>query len=1786
VCRRPRRLTFFAIVFFLLTANILHAGTYYILKDYYAVVYGQFYSFSNPPWQYIPLASQKDIQPEMSPGGLFEEGEVDSEFNFEAELDLDLRYGGTFSLEPGVVVGAGSEGITDGLRYDLVERILLEGRIGDRLFIEFNYDSKRSEGGIGEEKNIYSVMYRGKDDEFLKEATLGNKYLSIEDTRYIPIDEGNQDSFAVRALAGTGRLSLEGLFRYNVALDGSKSFTGFKKGVDMSALDIDYVKGVYFFLPDTQIDESSLLLYSSAEDGYDITVDGKKFTLLQRGEGYDFDPSDGTISLMNSLDLDDELIVYYEKSGVGVGDSSLGQNAIIDYDGVDPDGGRTDFNETAYPEYFDTGKTYLYLKKQAFNSYWEMKNVYFLEELEGSSVYDLQVELFLTGGGGVNSNYDDLLGNYEVDPTRGAIRFNFSDESFNPGGGFYPRPFPGVEPFGSTYTPPDPTKPFDPTNPIYGGINYPAWDKSINTLHITYGFYAESFFLDFDLVPGSVQVTVNGRVLESKYYDVDHAFGIVTFEQGVINPSSNIEFAYKYTPFGGGDRDILAAAGVKYEGERFRAKNLTSFKTAIMGEEAPDIESERKSVVKNATAVSFSLGAGEEEEGLYAHVDSEIAFSVTNKNMYGSAVIADMEGGEYTRTVSLTDSNWMVATKSREMDLLNDPYLGTRGNVLYKNYWLESFFYGDVLQTLSWNIPDSHVFEYSEKAGPYNTADRPTGGEDSSLVIDYDFGTDSTNPYIAVVTPLRASNLADYERFNLIVKGAVTGAEVRLYVEVLKTYDEDVNKNGPPLDGESSINDAGFSIVPEDGTGTVIGTDREGNSNGKIESEDLNGNGYLDTGSEESEVIRQSASVDYAVSFSEGAGDWQYVSIDILDLVESNRAVFQYANALRITLTAENSGPAYLATGSGKVLINKLWFSGAAVVNNSKEYLSIAEVTVNESGEVRNNRFSDSYSWLYDHLHGSSVYRTKNDYEEGVLRCSLDASALHPLQDGTTASISRRFGAPADLTSYREYTMFLFLPSSQTVPPSLSFILSFMSSANERLEITIPGTSISAGWNRIDVSLSSPYEVEVNSSSIGTMTSTGSLRVLKRVSEIRFGFKADGSDVTDPLEVWLDEWHSTGSKEYSDKAIYTEGTVGYNGDLLSLYGFAFVKDPSFSVGYERQEGEFNEEFDYKSDRYFGSFDSELFEYLGTTVSLSSELITPHRSEALFPSGLGADETVEQYSHSLELDLENSYIPVLTHVYDRRVVRAKDIELTEQSYRYNESDEYIESFTVGEHFDLPFGLSHAYTLSRSWAYDNSSVGYPETSFVPTVLQSADLSQTSDIMFSYSWMRGSAVTSFRRELGFTGAYGLFSEELFSSYSMKLGSLFDPPSTLLESASPTVKSDDLSLDLNIPLVDRLGFAMSFATGFDEMNFDDGSGYRDTLSSSRISLAFPFYPTGDKLVEIRPSMEREITGDYKKAYYSLSEGNILLSGYRYLFMPPFYYINPFEFLGVGRMKDYEAVDLYRESEEIDGNSMNTLSNRYSVDTYLRYDQWYIPSQVSLSFGGETSREGASYTQKRSTELSLGKYLPLEGAESYFDRSLDLTLDYKNELDYSTKVVYNSFGVGSVIHLLRSSYSGFKISVSTSLETERQRLDDPNLLLFPGDPSSEVAVSERADRDTIRNEIGFSYLWELDIRQSFLFDLFGDDEGIVGTMKNDESVTLENIYTFTDREKSGSFSNIPVRVTLQHASSYNITENVTFGMDAKAVVGIEEKVLPPSVTGNILPSMGLEFGVKLKVIF
>jgi hypothetical protein len=1716
------------------------------------------------------------------------------DLELEGELSANLSYGLDFPLGAGGLTGAGSEGVQEGFAYDLAQRILLTGRVSENVYVEIDYDSERAQDPLAGERNIYSVSYLGERERFLEEVTVGNKELAITDSRYFPIDQGSPDSFALRARGGKGGFFTEALLRYSVGLQGRKEFRGAKRSVAMEVLDVAYVRRRFFLLPDTGIDESSLELYRSTGEAADVTVDGRGFELLDRGPDYRLDNTGGRVYLSHALERDQELIVYYEKGGVPVGDSSLGRDAIID-----DTGSRDDFNAAAYGGYFsDTpGDRYLYLLKSAFNSYWEMMNAYYLEEYAGSALYGVDIRLLYTDNMGVNTGYGGLLDRYVVDLDRGAIFFRFTDA----GELFYPRPFPGTEPYPAT-------NPFDPANPVYGGVGEKKPEDSVNTLQISYSFVSDTYFLDFNLIPGSVQVTVDGRVIGPELYSVDHDLGFVYFEPGVVGPASSVVVDYRYTGLGGGQQSLMGAVGVGYETGVLSLYNLTGYRTGLGGQEAPDAGDEPSGALVNATELDLSLG-DRERIGAWGRLKGGFAVSRYNPNVRGLAVAADMESGKQLLELSMHDDRWIPATDSSLLPV--PPHsvgLTDRGSLLYRNYWKDAVT-GDTLQALSWDLPPDHLFDYGEKAGPYNTADKPTGGGDRSLVFDYAFSSGASDPYVTAVLPLETRDLSAYQRLNLLLSARdVTGPGVRVYVELLQEYDEDLNGNGL-LDGEQSINDRGFAITPAGGEQTVIGTDRKGNPNGRIDSEDLDGNGVLDAPDPETGVVIGDGSSHVAEII--GDAGWRLASVDILDLVDSDPAVFQYARTLRVTVAASG------APASGKLLFNRVWFSGSQVRNNHPEYLNLSEVSVHEDPEVEQNAFSKSFPALYGELHGSDQYRGRNDLVEKVLQVRFD-SISDPLPDGSRATMSRKFASPVNLTAYGELRMYLYKPVSESLPAQMRVVLALLSSENHRLEVELDPSLFTDGWNEIAVALSAPYRVTVNGEAAENLTGGDVLLVTKRVSEIRFGFQAEGADLADAFQVWLDEWHFAGSRGYWDKAWYTEGTLGYRGVLLSLSGFPVVEDPVLSLGYERREGYLHAQAanapavqeeaaadeaeaagagaspgaaDDRSDRYSADLRSVLLGWLDTRLYLSREEVRPIRYREELPFGLDTGSLSTVQSHSLVLDLPSPYAPVLEHSFSRLVYDGGEVELTQTDYLHRDRATYDESLLFRERLDLPFGLSQSFSFTRSWLYDRSAVVYPEISAEADLEDKASLDQQVDLELGYSWRSNALSSYFTRNEEYTGDAVPRVARWLDSYTYKLGRLLSPPEENLDQASLFSRYDQAGIGASFPLVENAGFYGNLDTTYTELNFQRDHTVRDASYTHRLVLEAPFYLLGDRRMLVSPSLEREIAGTCEEASLSLGEDTVLTRTLPFLLMPPFYYISPFP--GLGREKDYRAVDLFGSQEDVLGSSGNTLTNRYRLDLSLDYDPWFIPSSMGLSLYGETGRDGGTYRQARGGGASVGKTLPLAGREGWYQKELTLTLGYETGRDYARKLITHGATLETGVAGLRSRHRGFMIDSRVGIESRSQHIGDPRLYLFPGDPSAEITVAPVPDAVVLDHLLLFQYLWELPLGARLSGEGAGTGAGAGPSageqgspLRNTELVKIENQVTFTDRERAASFSNIPLRVTLEHLTDYRMKDLVTFGFRFMTVVGIEEKVFPQSTSGNLIPSMGMEFGVSLKVIF
>lgn len=562
-------------------------------------------------------------------------------------IELSLGYGFSFPQGSGLFLDTGSEGIKTGIiDEDLIKRVFIQRELAERIFLDLDYNSDR-QGGFFDGDNVYSLEYRGLEDEFLQEISAGNRTLSIPGTRLIAIDEGNVYSYALQTRMGTDRFQVQGLVRYSQALSGSKRFRGNSQLVETESFDVSYARRRFFFLPNRDIDEYSLELLRSSEAAADRTIDGKNFVLLVRGEDYRFDNSTGRIYLNRTLAEDEELAVFYNDGTNDVGEGS----ATI----IDEQGSRVNFNKTDFGPYFDAGDTYLYLAREierdddglitaSFNSYWEIKSAYYLPEVyTGLYPEQIRIDLFLTATGEQNGNYDLLFGtdSYVIESDYGALIFTFSD-----GTDFYPRPFPGKQPYdpaSAPYTNPDPRNPFYSGHPIYGSTDDPETEDSVNTLKIGYLVDQDSFFLDFDIVEGSVRVNVDGQPLGTAYFTVDYYSGTIDFAEGVIGPTSDIEVTYRYSPLLGGNQELLLALGLDYQLEWLQLRNLTSFSFPLEPPSAPLIGEERGGVFSNSTDVAISLGALPGQEGWTTEIEAGAALALGNSNSKKRAIVADME---------------------------------------------------------------------------------------------------------------------------------------------------------------------------------------------------------------------------------------------------------------------------------------------------------------------------------------------------------------------------------------------------------------------------------------------------------------------------------------------------------------------------------------------------------------------------------------------------------------------------------------------------------------------------------------------------------------------------------------------------------------------------------------------------------------------------------------------------------------------------------------------------------------------------------------------------------------------------------------------------------------------------------------------------------------------------------------------------------------------------------------------------------------------------------------
>jgi len=233
---------------------------------------------------------------------------------------------------------------------------------------------------------------------------------------------------------------------------------------------------------------------------------------------------------------------------------------------------------------------------------------------------------------------------------------------------------------------------------------------------------------------------------------------------------------------------------------------------------------------------------------------ASVAGAYTNPDTTGVMRLLGMESTGIT--VPLSENTAYVSSppdgddpSTSALDTLTH---ATRGKLLYKDYRSYGLLGTSVLMPYTEVPPADQIFEYDQngsKPGPYIAAGSSEGIDSGqSLVLDFDLAADE---WVGIQLPVSyggsVSDLSRMQGISLLYRtlDIDAGSSFTVYLQ-LGAIGEDLDEDGV-LDEELSPSARGFVFDEGNyGVDLRIGSGPKNEGNDRLDSEDVNGNGFLD----------------------------------------------------------------------------------------------------------------------------------------------------------------------------------------------------------------------------------------------------------------------------------------------------------------------------------------------------------------------------------------------------------------------------------------------------------------------------------------------------------------------------------------------------------------------------------------------------------------------------------------------------------------------------------------------------------------------------------------------------------------------------------------------------------------------------------------------------------------------------------------------------------------------------------------------------------------------------
>lgn len=1253
--------------------------------------------------QYVIEPRHKLLLDRMEAGSFAIEEKDDIDLNSYGSAKLDLTYGKSRFTKKKYKQSdedkPSSRIIKSGYKQSNEMQMHIEGHAGERLTLYIDHDSRKKD-------NNYLMKYRAVgDDEVIREINAGEIDVKMKNSKYAVYDDTSSKGLGMDVTLKKDRLQVKAFGSVTKGETVVETFRGNASAGNVSLGEYQYIHGIYYQLeafrrydnlsappaPGTpyvslvtfssnpanpqsyvpfavNIDTLGFELYMDDQNslnnhnGFTLGLDGGYYTRMVSGADYTINYTTGVITLLRSVPVNARIFAVYTHDSGSVGSSD--PSARTD---VAPFAGRIfvyikcgySINEDANKNLsLDAGEDKNADGRLNLDIY-EIRSFYYVGEQQLLQD-NFKLQFF---------SYNQLmirpdvakLGSYSVNYAKGIVGFQLRE------------PFKSLLPANAAaaiYT----------ENPSIS-----LSDITVYKMRIDYYREARSFQLKHtNIIPDSVRVRINGRELKPSLYSVDHTSGYLAFlnpNNPAIGTETQIEVKYEYLPFAGGTKSFVGGLRADYElmrdvdigGTFLYSRSATSDVIPLPGNEPTqtmvleadatmDLNAKRlQSIVNSLPGVA--VGSVPFDLKIYG----EYARSYKNINTFGKALIDDMESTEEVIIVSLSDKDWILSS-------MPDGLLQTARGRLHYRYYRDPA-RSDSLKTI---LYPATALDYSIKPGPYNIAmghiSEPYQSQDTqrSLVFEYEFAAGES--CIPVVTRRLSSQATDFSGLQYVEiwyrsEGMTGNVDIHMDLGRINEdgdgdgfYDnEDTNLNGfldyDPLTGLTE--DKGY--VFDGNSPTIVGGGPKLNSytvgDGVLNSEDLNGNGALDTNES---VLRLEGAVTKD-------GDPQFVTVTSSDVVwrmkriylnrsstafQNNVELLKQVESVRIFLRSA-------AAGRGKIYIDSIRFVSSRwrniKINDVQEEdpsrFSVTFINTVDDAIYRMNSFLIFNKDLY-----RSIYGEKSDSE--LMKDKESALQIdYSLAGWGMGSVTRKFLKSMDLRFYKTFNLWVNFRSPSEVT---KMAVRLGSSQNDYLYFEFV-KDFENVWREIRLNLSG------SGSGIKSLYSVG-VPDLKRINYMELIVYSAGAG-----QIWFNEFYVSEPETKADDAHWVEAELrGKRAVYYTTGGMPVISDIYIKYIEKGSGANFSSIGKTTADimeRY-----RQLFTSMKILPNWSAQVDFIFENSRTDPFNEEVIESKRGSSEKSTLYIESDYVSDVPAVPSIKIVYKKD------GYK-NFRDEYVSSYRV-------------------------------------------------------------------------------------------------------------------------------------------------------------------------------------------------------------------------------------------------------------------------------------------------------------------------------------------------------------------------------------------------------------------------------------------------------------------------------------------------------------------------